>query len=196
MQIRLAGIKWLFLHNSSGNYSYVGDLMLDVGNRVGMNYSGSGSGASISSSAMSHYNLTYTTSSYDYQTIRDNIIDSKPVSIVAWTQDRKGHSWVIDGIAQRIRHYSTHIQFEYTENWMNESEYYDSFDDLRYRYNINSEFDTITEDAGTYMVDFLLMNWGYDGTYDDAYYSTYPSDIWHANNCDWKYDKVISYDFT
>lgn len=181
--------------SSPSGHSYVGDLMLDVGNRVGMKYSGSGSYANISASAMSNYNLTYSTSSYDYQKVKNDILNQKPISIVAWTQDDEGHSWVIDGIAQRVRHYTTSIQFEYTENWMHESEYYDSFDDLRYRYNINTEFDIITEDGGTYVVDFLLMNWGYNGNYDNAYYGSYPSDTWHANYLDWKYDKVINYDF-
>lgn len=181
--------------SSSSGHSYVGDLMLDVGNRVDMKYSGSGSEANISASAMSNYNLTYSTSSYNYQKVKNDILNQKPISIVAWTQDNKGHSWVIDGIAQRVRHYTTSIHFEYTENWMHESEYYDSFDDLRYRYNINTEFDIITEDGGTYIVDFLLMNWGYDGSYDNAYYGSYPSDTWHANTLDWKYNKVINYDF-
>lgn len=44
---------------SSGNTTYVGDLMLDVGNRVGMSYSGSGSGANINTSAVANYGLTY-----------------------------------------------------------------------------------------------------------------------------------------
>lgn len=182
--------------NSSGSYTYVGDLMLDVGNRVGMEYSGTGSGASISLSALSNYGLTYSSSSYDYQTIKDDIVNDKPVNIIAWTQGKEnGHSWVIDGIAERIRRYVTHIQFEYTDNWMNESEYYDTFYELRQKYHIDSEFDTITKEAGTYVDEFLLMNWGYDGKYDNAYYGIGLSDIWHANSYDWKYDKVIKYDF-
>ena len=43
--------------SGSGNADYVGDLMLDIGNRVGMNYSGEGSGAYPSIPALSHYDL-------------------------------------------------------------------------------------------------------------------------------------------
>ena len=78
---------------------------------------------------------------------------------------------------------------------MHESEYYDSFDDLRYKYNINTEFDVIIEPGGTSRTDFLLMNWGYDGEDDDNYYSTYPSATWEANVYEFEYNKIIYYDF-
>lgn len=123
------------------------------------------------------------------------LINAKPVNITAQTENGDGHSWVIDGIAQRVSRFVTEKRFEYTDNWMHESEYYDSFDDLRYKYNINTEFDVVIEPGGTSRTDVLLMNWGYYGNDDDNYYSTYPSDTWEADIYEFMYNKMIYYDF-
>lgn len=184
--------------SSSSGHSYVEDLMLDVGERVEMEYSGEGSSAIISEEAMNYYDISYKKSPFDYQKIKTDIINSKPVKVTAFRNSnsgRKGHAWIIDGIAQRTRHFVTEKQFEYTDNWMHESEYYDSFDDLRYRYNINSEFDVVIEEGGTSVTDYLLMNWGYNGAYDNDYFSTYPSTAWTISDRNYIYDKTIYYDF-
>lgn len=185
--------------SSLSGHSYVGDLMLDVGNRVEMEYSGGGSSASISQDAMNHYGISYEESDFDYQIVKADIINSKPVKVTAYRNTSNGlagHAWVIDGIAQRTRHFVTEKRFEYTDNWMHESEYYESFDDLRYRYNINDEFDVVVEEGGTSVTDFLLMNWGYDGAYNDDYFSTYPSTAWTIfTDRNYEYDKTIYYDF-
>lgn len=181
-----------------GNQDYVGDLMLDIGNRVNMKYSGNGSFANITSSALANYNLTYSSSDYNFQNVKNSLQNRRPVNVTAYRKEgntKKGHSWIIDGIVLKSRHFVTEKHFEYTENWMNESEYYNSFDDIRARYNVNSEYDTITEDGGTYTTEYLLMNWGYDGSYDDGLFSKYPSDSWIINNRNYKYDKKICYDF-
>lgn len=184
---------------SFGDYSYVGDLMLDVGNRVEMEYSGGGSYASIPPGGMDYYSISYEKSDFDYQIVKADIINSKPVKVTAYRNSSNGlagHAWVIDGIAQRTRHFVTEKRFEYTDNWMHESEYYESFDDLRYRYNINDEFDVVIEEGGTSVTDFLLMNWGYDGAYNDDYFSTYPSTAWTIyTDRNYEYDKTIYYDF-
>lgn len=191
--------RWdeMALGYSTGNTDYVGDLMLDIGNRVNMKYSGSGSGANLSTSALSFYNLTYTAANYNYDLVKNDLQKKKPINVTAYSKETGttvGHSWVIDGIATKTRHYVTKKQFEYTENWMYESEYYESFDDLKYHYNINSEFDVIYEDSGTYTTEYLLMNWGYE-MIDNTFYGRYPSDAWSIGNESYKYDKKIYYDF-
>ena len=185
-------------YNSSGNTTYVGDLMLDIGNRLNMKYSGNGSSASISNSALSNYNLTCTESDYNYQKIKNNLQNSKPVNITAYRKDASGqkfgHSWIIDGLATKTRYYITRKHFEYTENWMHESEYYDTFDQLREKYHINSEYDIIFEENSS-TGEYLLMNWGYDGDNDNGYFSTYPDASWTNGSREYKYDKKIHYDF-
>lgn len=185
-------------YNSSGNTTYVGDLMLDIGNRLNMKYSGNGSSANISNSALSNYNLTCTESGYKYQNIKNNLQNSKPVNVIAYRKNTSGqkfgHSWIIDGLATKTRFYITRKHFEYTENWMHESEYYDTFDQLREKYNINSEYDIITEEHSS-TGEYLLMNWGYDGDNDNGYFSTYPDASWTNGDREYKYDKKIHYDF-
>lgn len=176
----------------------VGDLMLDVGYRVNMTYSSDGSYANITPSVMASFNLSYSQGYYDYSLVKNSLENSCPVNVTAFRIDntlgRMGHSWIIDGVCSRTYKYITEKRFEYTENWMHESEYYDSFDDLRFRYHINSEYDCVKEE--TYNTsDFLLMNWGYDGDGDDGYYSVYPSIGWSYQNRNYNYDKKIHYNF-
>ena len=183
-----------------GNEAYVGDLMLDMGNRLGMSYSGSGSSSHISATALSYFNLAYSQSTYNYQTVRNDLFNSKPVNITAsyrenGSNERIGHSWIIDGIGEKVRHYVVEKHFEYTENWMHESEYYNTFDELRWHYHINSEYDIVEEDGGTYTTEYLLMNWGYDGAYNEGYYTSYPSSVWTVDGKNYSYDKTINYNF-
>lgn len=184
-------------YSSTVGTSYVGDLLIDIGNRVSMNYSAAGSGANLSQSAASYYSLTYSNSSYNFLSVKNDLLNSKPVNITAecdTDQGREGHSWIIDGISLRIYHYIEAFHFEYTDNWMHEYEYFDTFDQLRDRYHINSEYDYIIEDLGENTVEFLLMNWGYDGAYDNALFGQYPSDNW-VSTYNYKYNKQINYDF-
>ena len=54
----------------------------------------------------------------------------------------------------------------------------------------------VIEEGGTSVTDFLLMNWGYDGAYNDDYFSTYPSTAWTIyTDRNYEYDKTIYYDF-
>lgn len=195
--------RWdeMAINNSLQGTTYVGDLLLDIGNRVGMKYSGTGSGAnSTASNNLNAYNLSYTVSDYNYDKVKNNLQNSKPVNIRAEIKgEGNAHSWIIDGIATKTRHYVIKKHFEYTENWMNEAEYYNSFDELRAKYNINSEYDYITEDGGTYTTEYLRMNWGVNGSGDEGYFSTYPSSVWQYQSIDktynYNYKKRMCYDF-
>lgn len=185
-------------NHSTGNTDYAVDLMLDIGNRIGMEYSGTGSSANPSTSIASYYNLSFTHSEYNYQTVKSDLLNSKPVQVNAeciksGTNQLVGHSWVIDGLATKTYRFVTEKHFEYTENWMYESEYYDTFDELRMRYHINSEYDVVREYAYS-STEFWLMNWGHFGTWDNGYYSVYPSTPWVIDES-YNYNKTINYDF-
>lgn len=152
---------------SNGNTSYAGDLMLDVGNHVNMCYSGVESSTSIVTQGFTAYNLACDSSSYDFQRVKTNLLNRKPINILAFSING-GHSCIIDGLAQYTIRYVTEKHFEYTENWMHESEYYNSFDEIRAKYHVNSEFDYIEEVYEQTPVEYLKMNWGYNGNGDDA----------------------------
>ena len=66
--------------------------------------------------------------------------------------------------------------------------------ELQWKYNINSEFDTVKENSYS-TAEYLLMNWGYDGDNNDGLFSTYPSSIWKYYDRNYQYDKEIYYDF-
>lgn len=182
---------------------YVRNLMYDIGNRLNMEYSGNYSEATITTTAVSNYNLTYSKSDYVYQTVKNDLQNSKPVIVTAECDDpdtgeRSGHGWIIDGIKTKTYHYITEKHFEYTENWMYASEYYDSFDDLRRIYHINDGTEII-EEYNNVTTEYLYMNWGMNGINDNGNYGTYPSSTWTysgiPNNYDYIYKKKIYYDF-
>ena len=125
--------------------------------------------------------VVYDSDNHIVKVIKNCLLNSSPVYVTANRKEngsKKGHAWIIDGLGTITRHYVTSKHFEYTENWMNESEYYESFDDLRAKYHINSEYDYIEEDAGSYTSEYLLMNWGWDGRNNNVFISPGLSDSW------------------
>jgi hypothetical protein len=112
---------------SSGNASYVGDLMADVGNRVGMKYGADGSGAWPSSKGFSYYGISCDKTDYKYTTVERELAKDKPVITVAWAKENtyrkwflgkkrvyytEGHSWVIDGYRKKQKTYTYTYQWE------------------------------------------------------------------------------------
>lgn len=190
--------------NSGGNTEYVCDLMLDIGNRLGMEYSGTSSGAFVTSDALSYYDLTFTQSDYSWTTVRSNLNNEMPVIVTAYNTKTSsaytdGHAWIIDGIRRVTTTYRWQKHAEYSENWMHESEVYNSFDEIRNKYGIDDEFDIWYDDVVT-DVDYLLMNWGYDGIYDDGTYSSNANLSWedrneNGNTRPYIYKREIYYDF-
>lgn len=184
---------------------FAGDLMLDIGNRFGMTYSGTGSGASLSPSAMStYYGLSYSSGDYDYQTVSSSIHNELPVIVIAYSERHRiwpfpyyysrGHTWLIDGLHSTTRSYEYRKFFEYSENWYNYSEVYDSFEDIQEVYHIEDPDDEVVEYYEVTTTS-LLMNWGYDGAFDDCYYSIFDNDAWNANGGHHLYERTIYYNF-
>ena len=184
------------------NIDYVGDLMMDVGNRFGMKYSASESGTNITASAFSYYDLSYSKSAYSYDIVKDNLEKGLPVLVSAYTEipsssRNVGHAWIIDGIRRVETIYRWQKHVEYSENWMYESEVYNSFEEIKNKYNIEDEFDIWFDDVIT-NTDYLLMNWGEDGAYDEGLYSTSADASWEGDD-DQPYpytqNREIYYDF-
>ncbi|NOU60934.1 C10 family peptidase [Marinifilum caeruleilacunae] len=197
--------------------SYVADLMADVGNRVDMSYSAKISVARTSIAAFNRYGINASEADYDYNTVYNNLNNNKPVLVTAdadkdrvgiWpfrqTVYKKGHAWVIDGYRQKETtstyiyewEFVGHIDDEYLER--NNPYYKDpvghealspsSIDDDIYHGKRVTETYTNTHNH-------LIMNWGWDGAYDNGEYATYSSAIWTAGEYDFQYRKRIFYDF-
>lgn len=186
--------------NSSGSsvgIEYAGDLMLDVGNRFNMHYSGSGSGAWPNLSALyNYYNIAGISGNYNYFDVTSDLISDRPVVIVAFssTNPSSGHTWLIDGIHKTTVYYNHYKQFCYGEDWYLYSEYYDTWEEVRDQYNhlIQDPSETLIL-PWEYTYSFFLMNWGYDGLYDNGYYGLTSS--WNVNGSDHAYNRIIYYDF-
>lgn len=163
----------------SGNTSFVGDLMMDVGNRVGMEYSGSGSGAMPSLSVLSnYYGIDGVMHSYYPNLVLSSIQNEMPVMIVGYKPGGAGHTWLIDGYVKKRIDYLLSISFSYDENWMYADEYYDTFDELRQRYNINDGTEILLVPHYSSYKQYWLMNWGYNGDHDYGLYSITPGASW------------------
>lgn len=185
---------------------YAGDLMLDVGNRFGMKYSSSGSSAAVSSNLSNlydYYGLDCYSSNYSSSTVLSSIHNNLPVLVTAYSERggflnliySRGHSWLIDGIRRETKEVYFLRQFEYSELWTHYSEVYDSFDDITRIYGITDPNDQVEVRHNTVSNDYLLMNWGYDGSWDEDLFNTYESADWPANNGNHQYKRKIYYGF-
>ncbi len=180
------------------SFRYVGDLLLDIGNRFGMHYSGSGSGADMDAVTLSSsYGIHCSSGDYDFSIVQSDLENYRPVIISAYSTQgflgfpySDGHCWLIDGLHATIRNYSFTKHFEYGEEWVQYSEVYDTFDEIQQIYGIQSPSDVIPYNVNN-TTHFLLMNWGYDGDFDTGLYSVGATDNWYANNSNHQYLRTI-----
>ena len=172
--------RWISMpltdNETGGNYSYVSDLMMGIGVRMNSTYSITSTGASLHSSAdVSPCGISASASGYSYSTVRDNLVAGKPVIVVGY-DDNIGHAWVIDGCEDyTITTYTANTYYEYQEGvlyptgavFLTDAEaqlecpgVYDGF----------SQTSSITDSNH-----YLLMNFGWGGSYDDGHYALNPS---------------------
>ena len=110
---------------------YVNDLMLDVGDRINMHYSGTGSGAWPSTYGFSFFDLACSQRTvFSTNTVRSNINNSRPVILVAYGYDNlgemSGHTWLADGLARKTTQYTHCFHLEYSDQWIHADRYFDS----------------------------------------------------------------------
>ena len=195
-------------HRIFSGTSYSGDLMLDVGNRIGMEYSGSGSSASLINSVdelQTYYGIYSSNGLYQSSPVISNLYDGLPVlvradnsrkwSFIPWGYTYSGgHSWLIDGIVGISHAYDHYKYFEYSENWIHYSEVYDSFEEITQIYGITDVNDYVYTQSQTSTVMYYLMNWGYNGEYDTGHFSMSVNDNWTNDNGNHIYNRKIVYD--
>lgn len=193
-------------YGSSSGIEYAEDLMLDVGNRFAMKYSSSGSSTSIPahlSDLRDYYDLNCSSGNYSSSTVMTSLNNSMPVLITAFSERggflnlgyRRGHGWLIDGIRRVTKNCYFIRQFEYSELWPHYTEVYDSFDEITSVYGITDPNQSVIVREYTSSNDYLLMNWGYNGEWDDDLFSPYENANWPANNGNHQYQRKIFYGF-
>lgn len=190
--------------SSDPGTEYVGDLMVDVGNRVSMTYSAGHSGAWPSSAALSNYGLSCSNSDYRVGYVWTDLCNHKPVIVVSWGRDddsgRYGHTWLIVGGLRIMEQYATEYEWIYSPDFEsfdgNYSEVISEEDMLYYDWDQyepgNSENSIIEYDVN--YIEYIRMNWGYNGAYQSAYYSIKPADGWDVGACRYEFDTTIYYD--
>lgn len=165
---------------------YVGDLMMYIGKNSYMFYTPIGSGTSTAFFSFESIGMEMTQSSYDYTVVSNSLSNLKPVIIQATPYySGDGHAWIIDGKLTRTNYY------QFSQTW------YELLDDETVgvapsgvHYYTDEEahhIDPYVYDGKTINIsnsssatNYLLMNWGYDGEFDNGEYSS--SVCWHPAN--------------
>lgn len=186
-------------NDNTNNAIYSGDLMIDVGNYIGIWYSDLGSSGVIRKSLFSYYGMTCDSTAYSYPIVLSSLVSQMPVIIRAdflGSANGSGHAWIIDGLhkEQSIWTYNKHCI--HTDDWESytHGEIYEYFGQVRAKYHIDDPSDPIV-DIQTTNTYSLLMNWGQNGSYDSGYYSIGSNDLWTAGDTSFQNNKTIFYNF-
>ena len=179
------------LDKYGSNTQYVADLMLDIGERVQMEYSPYGSGAVPSSIPFIAYGIDASNSGYDYASVKACLDNGVPVMITAGDLSSGNHTWVIDGYYDRNQvidySYEWRLALYGSQDWLDA--------DLHISQNAMPSYDPNMFDGkleiirGTKTTQYLLMNWGWD----DSANSVALNDGHYSIICDWY---ASSYHFT
>lgn len=194
--------------------SYVRDLLLEIGGRIGMKYRPNGSSASLSPSGYAEFDIECQETPYYSRDVFFDVVQSQlstgnPINVSAdyydTTNETCGHAWIIDGYVTT----TTPIYYVYT--WQRYemptapgvspiSDHIIIVDPDPYGGPVNNhEFD---HEIGEVVIErrdmhsySLLMNWGYNGSGDSGHYSIESSDAWSYNSFDYVVNKKILYGF-
>ncbi len=191
--------RWssMALNKNQSGTDYVGDFMLDIGNRVGMHYFFDGSGATTSASHYSYYGIDCNEASFSDTLVVNSLDNGLPVMI-----DADHHAWVIDGYYKTIKttYRSGTWHRIYAEVPDPEIEYAYTIPEYAV-YNIypNIYDGQVMTETFSRPENYYLMNWGWDDTpaqvnYNNGHYSM-GSDSWNVGNLNFTSSGYIFYGF-
>lgn len=200
--------RWFFMPQFAAfeNTQYVSDLMLDIGERLpvyyGINESVARHDQDYKIINLSLCGISSSHSSYTFSTVEADLVNGKPVIVSAWISPNPGspgHTWVIDGCDDYTLKNITTETFNYVsiddlENYPESIICYSNEQMLSmYPYAIDGMQVVNT----TYVpVKRLLMNWGYDGQGDDAYYGILDTSSWDYCDVSFNYHRHIHYNIS
>jgi hypothetical protein len=168
---------------------YVGDLIIDVGDTLGVQYYSYGTEGYDSDvvDALYSYGLSSSLSSYNYSYIYNDLMNYRPVYIGADSNSYPAHAWLIDGYRyELITTRRIYIWHEADSNWIGET-----FTAAEAQALLGDEiileegagYLETTEEIGT---KYFHMNWGWNGRHD-GYFVT------NASWMSYDIDKTIVY---
>lgn len=175
-------------NNGVGNFSYVSDLMMDVGVRLDVTYGvSSTSGSILTGSDIAPCGMSGTGNNYSYSTVMNNLNNQKPVLVTAGNGS-SGHAWVIDGCLDKtVYSNSTTIFYEYQEGvlYPTGSVYLSESEMLAINPSPYDGYSIVNNT--TEQTQYLLMNWGWYGNHDDDHFVIEPS----AGSNDWRGYNIV-----
>lgn len=163
------------LTSSGSNTSYVGDLIMYIGEVMGTSYSTTGSGTFFSSGVFTANHLAYSTAPYSPSIVSSSLGYGLPVLVIAGNTSGTKHCWIIDGIINKTDYCSDNYR------WYRLSPTDPVHPPLGTEYFTEEQalsIDPYVYDGKTMQVAVsqpsqrLLMNWGWNGLYDNAEYSS------------------------
>src|SRR5574344_2345476 len=176
-----------YFDNNSSRLYQTAILIGWVGQGINTNYGENGSGAELSDlkQLFTDTGISSTKCDYDKTKVWGSLRNNKPVIVCAYAKQThflgfshlsEGHCWIIDGYYRAINSYIYHYK------WASRTE------------NAVHRYGDTKEEIVNISTDYLLMNWGWDGSSDNGLYSL-PSS-WSPNSSyTFKYDKEILYKF-
>lgn len=191
---------------SGTNIEYVSNLLMDVGNTVGVNYDYWDVMNKPNVSSLTPFGIDCVKTDYNKATVDTYIEAGSPVMICAAKDRYDGTkpyinywTWLIDG--KVIRHNRFVRQYEW--KLISHLDFFPSFNEPDYTYYTEAEAMAYDPDlysgkmevlsTAEYDVDFWLMNWGTEnGNNSGLYYAL--GDFSNQNGA-YKYDKKILYGF-
>lgn len=186
---------------------YVGDLMIDVGQVTDMKYHYWGSGTVALPEHFSYFGINCYQGLYAFDTVKEQLLDEQPV-LISGSDGTAGHAWVIDGYRQEID--TTQNRYQWFLIPPDSLSYYPGINyeyvlteqQKQSRYPNLQEFDIEYENPVVARRNYLRMNWGSDGDYDQGNYMLYPNysnntPAWSNGNdvLPFAYNLKIIYDF-
>lgn len=185
--------KKLGYNEMADSVLFVREFMAEVGHSVGMQYHWNGSGAWPSVSAMNDFGLTMTDSYYsnpensmnDYFSIVDELDNNLPIMLVEMYHRPKlsnsGHTWIIDGYSYSSSYIQTSFLWEYCPNDGIDGPGYKSFTQQEAEAYFDDPSDlqdgaiTVLSSPPAYDHFSYYMNWGWNGSNDNAIWSYEPT---------------------
>lgn len=169
---------------------YVGDLMIELGQHLNMEYHQNVSLSVTESSVFTNYDLSCFSSSFNESIAISQLNEALPIIISAWQNASTpiGHAWIIDGYTKS--HTTFDVLFQWRripEEYMNQYLDYVRYSERDMQMFYPGAYDgQVSHDILDVYWTAFSMNWGYDGENDDLF------TMW---NIDYRYDPHVLYNF-
>lgn len=173
-----------YLLNTSTQY--VGDLMIDVADRLGTRFDASGGAADFSTSVFPYYNINCSSvQQYNSSQTITQLNNSLPVLVSGKeSNNADGHAWLIDGYKKTITR--TDHQYKWVTMPPDSLQYYNNINynyvfteaEMQQFYPDIEENEIVHEYSYSTPSYLLRMNWGWNGIYNGGLYAIIPDNSW------------------